>query len=467
MNKIVYFAFMTLLLSVIAEGRTLYLSPGGDDSAEPVDGAVFQTFKAVLPHLWMGDTLIVKKGVYEGGFNIRRGAHPDAPLTIIGEEGAIIKGSGDQDDAIILNDCEYVIIDGLSVTGAKRAGIYLDHGKNIIIRNCHAYDNGRWGIFTNHTSDFILEGNECSGSRDEHGIYHSNSGDDFIIRNNIVHSNAANGIHLNGDPAYGGDGVIQRGIIENNIIYNNGTRGGAAINMASVQDVIVRNNLIYHNKSAAITFYQDHGTISQRSQRALIINNTIYFEPDQGRSPVFASMTAKDYAVFNNIIVSGQLKTMLEINAIDLPTIFSDHNLYDNVDTDKALLRYDGSWTNPEGLINHARMVQGFYERSYIRHRKELSSLEDWRRISGNDHNSLFESPGFVSLEDRDFSLRADSPAIGIGIDATSIRRLLARFPGYEWILQKFNKLPDIDMHGQPRNAELSQRAIGAIEYIP
>jgi parallel beta-helix repeat protein len=85
----------------------------------------------------------------------------------------------------------------------------------------------------------LLENNECFGSVAEHGIYVSNSGDRPVLRRNRVHDNNASGIQLNADLSAGGDGIITGALIEANVIYNNGTGGGAAINLDGVQNSIV------------------------------------------------------------------------------------------------------------------------------------------------------------------------------------------------------------------------------------
>lgn len=459
---------LILHLSTSLNALTLYLSPDGNDDVEPVEGAVFKTFAGVLPHLWAGDTLIVKKGVYEGGFHIRRGAHENAPLIIKGEPGALIKGSGDSRDAVNLHDCEHVIIDGLAVTSAKRAGIYLDHGKFITIRNCHTFDNGKWGIFTNHTSDFILENNECSGSGIEHGIYHSNSGDNFIVRGNIIHHNNANGLHVNGDPAYGGDGVISKGIIEGNIIFANGKAGGAAINMTHVQDVLVRNNLIYDNLSGAITFYQDTGTPNQGSKRALVLNNTIFFNQNEGRAPVILGMTTEKFAFYNNIVVPGASNPAYEINAINLPTILSDHNLIMRMDKKQAVFRFDGNWTNPPGLVDNEGRVHGQNERAAISDKQKIIGFQEWTHISGNDISStVTELQGFLNVKKDEFSPTPKSPAIGISVDNDTIIRNLTRLGGYDWVISTLQNLPDSDINGTPRSKDFTKRAIGAFATTP
>ena len=136
------------------------------------------------------------------------------------------------------------MISGFKITQAGRAGIAVlglsnQPVKFVKILNCNSYDNFRWGIFTGYAEDILIEGNTCSGSEDEHGIYVSNSADRPIIRGNVVFGNASSGIQINADPALPGDGIISEAIIERNIIFNNGASGGGSINLASVRNSLI------------------------------------------------------------------------------------------------------------------------------------------------------------------------------------------------------------------------------------
>jgi len=408
-----------------ASARTFYLSPSGDDSATPEQGAVFRTLRAVIPHLWGGDTLIIRRGQYSGGVHIRCGCSPDAPLVIKGESKyAIIRGSGDQRDGISLDDCANVILDGLNVTMASRGGIVLDHSKFVTVRNCRTYNNGKWGIFTSFASDFVLENNECFGSQLEHGIYHSNSGDNFVIRGNFIHDNSGCGVHVNGDPEYGGDGVIQYGIIEKNLIVRNGcTLGGAGINMTHVQDVIVRNNLLYHNYAGGITLYQDSGTFAQGSKRALIYGNTVVYKPGEGRTGVNIMPTSEYALITGNIFLSGGSRGCIEINSEHLSTIVSDYNVIWGIDKSEIVERFN----------------------------EQRISLKSWREMSGNDLNTVVADPGFRSPEFADFRPRKGSPVGDAAMPPEQIRQHLRRLGGFDWHLKKLDELPDEDFAGKPR----------------
>ncbi|MFH1070753.1 MAG: right-handed parallel beta-helix repeat-containing protein [Candidatus Glassbacteria bacterium] len=408
-----------------APGRTLYLAPDGDDSAKPEHGAVFRTLEAVISVLWGGDTLFIRNGIYRGGVTVRRGCSPEAPLVIRGESKyAIIRGSGEQRDGVSLNDCLNVVLDGINVTMATRGGILIGHSKFITVRNCRSFNNGKWGIFTDHSSDFRLEGNECFGSQLEHGIYHSNSGDNFTVRGNYLHDNSGCGLHVNGDPEYGGDGVIQYGLIEKNLIVRNGAcLGGAGINMTHVQDVIVRNNLLYHNLAGGITYYQDSGTFVQGSKRALIYGNTVVYRPGEGRSGVNIMTTSEKAVICGNIFVSGGSRGCLEVNSEHLGSIVSDGNLL---------------WGTGE-----AEIVERSGERRI--------SLAAWRETSGNDRHSLVADPLFREPEFGDFRLQKGSPAVGATPSLAEIKALLVKLGGFDWHLKKLDELPDDDFAGRPR----------------
>src|SRR5690606_38619814 len=105
---------------------------------------------------------------------------------------------------------------GMPRAGVRSVGSVGNFAKFVTIRNVHAYDNGKWGIFTGFVDDLFIENNETSGSAIEHGIYVSNSGDRPTIRGNVSWGNRANGIHMNGDASLGGDGIISGALVSGN-----------------------------------------------------------------------------------------------------------------------------------------------------------------------------------------------------------------------------------------------------------
>ncbi|MBN2288266.1 MAG: right-handed parallel beta-helix repeat-containing protein [Candidatus Glassbacteria bacterium] len=405
--------------------RTLYLGPGGDDSADCVAGAEFKTLERAVSCLIAGDTLIVREGTYSGGVYVRTEATAEAPVLIQGESlEAVISGSGSRPDAIRVDGASHVAIDRLTIRQAARAGIAVLTSDHVTVTRCCLADNHTWGIFTGFADDVHFEGNECYGAKDEHGIYHSNSGDRFVIRGNLIHHNAANGIHINGDPEMGGDGVISFGLVEDNIIYGNGSKGGAGINMTHVQDVLVRNNLIYRNYAGGFTFYQDTGTFAQGSKRAVIMGNTVYFHSRYGRSGVNIASTSEKAVIAGNIFVSGGVRETLEVNSSHLSTIVSDYNLLWGVDPSQTVVRND-----------------------------RRTSLEVWRSLSKNDPHSITADPLFLDPDSAGFSIADTSAAVDAGMPLDTLKAILQRLGGFEWTLALLDSLPDEDILGRSRPA--------------
>ena len=337
-------------------------------------------------------------------------------------------------DAIRLDHSSNVIVDRLTLRRAKRAGLGIINCNHITVTNCRMADNGKWGILTGFVDDFHAEGNECYGAKDEHGIYHSNSSDRFVIRGNILHDNAANGIHLNGDPEIpGGDGVMNFGLVEKNVIYRNGTKGGAGINMTHVHDILVRNNLLYDNYAGGFTVYQDTGTFAQGSKRVVITGNTAYFRQND-RNVVNIQTTSEKVVVAGNILVAAGNRATLQLDSDHMSTIRGDWNVHWNSDS--------------------TRLVT-------VKERNQ--SLRSWGG-GGNERHSIVAQPGFTAPLNGDFTLAAGSPAIDAGVPADSLRSILLALGGFEWTLALLDSLPREDIRGTWRPVGAAPDA-GAYEY--
>jgi Right handed beta helix region len=390
--------------------RTLYLSTSDDDSAAHEHGeAEFRTLQRAVDSLIPGDTLIVRNGVYNGGVRIRITATADAPVLIRGEslDAVILGNSDDLEDGLRIEKSSYLTIDRLSICEASHCGIFITESDHFRLTRCRLGGIAGPNLMTGFVDHFHAEDNEFFGSRKSHGLYHSNSGDHFVIRRNIVHHNYGNGIHLNGDPEIeGGDGVLNFGTVEDNIIFGNGLRGGGGINMTHVHDVLVRNNLIYSNYNQGMTVYQDVGPFEQGSKRVVILGNTLYYLPLCGQSCINVQTTSEKVLIAGNIIVSGGIRPVLEINSDHLGTVRSDFNI-----------------------------LWGMNEREMIERKEKRMSFDDWRSLSGNGSHSKVADPRFVDAAAGDFMLTGSSPALDAGIPPDSLRAILDRLGGFEWIL--------------------------------
>jgi Right handed beta helix region/Divergent InlB B-repeat domain len=393
-------AFRILAAAVLAMGlvsgpagaaplRTFYVDPAGNDSAAGSATQPWRTLQKAANTVRAGDLVIVRAGHYAGLYLTTSGTATD-PITFHGEPGAIVDTQNPTtQDGINLEGASYVIVEGFTVTGVPRAGIRSVVNQHVIIRNNTGDLNGRWGILTGFSDDILIENNVMSRSQAEHGIYVSNSGDRPVIRRNVVFSNRANGIHMNGDVSQGGDGIISGALVEDNTIYDNGLGGGSGINCDGVQSSLFRNNLLYNNHASGISLYQIDAAQPARDNQ--ILNNTIVMAND-ARWAINIQNASTGNVLRNNILFNQQsFRGSVAISADSLPGFVSDTNVV------MDRFSVDGGDTR--------------------------IGLAAWRAATGQDQRSIIATPAelFVNFAGNDYHLSATSPARDAGMTLATV----------------------------------------------
>lgn len=151
------------------------------------DGAV-RTLQAGIDMAVPHDTLLVKKGHYR-----EHDVKVDKPLTILGEQDAIIDGEGKSFVLIITADD--VTVSGIEVRHTSRsfmddyAGILVEETNNTVIKDVVLKETF-FGIYLAETANTLLENNHitATGGRETtsgNGIHLWNSRDTRIINNYI------------------------------------------------------------------------------------------------------------------------------------------------------------------------------------------------------------------------------------------------------------------------------------------
>lgn len=209
-----------------------------------------------------GDVVHIAKGSYTG-FTVTRDGTAAKRIVFQGDEGAVINRSGKYGDGINLEGADYVTIDNIDVLNTSgtitRAGIRAVTDTGVIIRNCVVDGAGKWCIFTAFSENVLIEDNVASHAKEQHSIYVSNSADHPTIRGNEMFGSRQCGLQLNGDKSEGGDGIISGALIELNNIHDNGSGGGAAINLDGVQGATIRNNVLTNNHASGIAIFRQDG----------------------------------------------------------------------------------------------------------------------------------------------------------------------------------------------------------------
>jgi parallel beta-helix repeat protein len=362
---------------------TLFVATTGNDAADGSSANPWRTLQHAADAVNAGDTVIVRPGSYSGFYLDRDGTAANR-IVFQAEAGVTInQRNATTPDGINLEGADYVTIDGFNVVGTPRAGIRSVLNHHVVIRNNTLDQNGRWGILTGFSDDLLIENNVASRSVAEHGIYVSNSGDRPIVRNNVLFSNYANGLHMNGDVSLGGDGIISGALVEGNVIYDNGRGGGSGINGDGVQNSIIRNNLIYNTHASGISLYRIDG--GGGSSGNLVVNNTVLVAAD-GRWALNIQSGSTGNIVRNNILYSGHsFRGSLDISADSLAGFSSDYNVVMN--------RFTTNGGN------------------------SVETLAAWQSSSGQDLHSLVATPSqlFVNPAAFDFHLSTTSPAVNAG----------------------------------------------------
>ena len=371
-------------------GSFYYVSPAGNDTNDCTAANPCRQIRKALTLIQPGDTIYVADGVYLGFTAQGVSGTATNPITIKAQAtNAYVFAMTDRPDNrdnIFITFCQWLVIDGLNSTNAPRAGMRIDQSPHITVRNGHFGSNATWGVFTDFSDDSVLENNECYASGAQHGIYISNSSDRPVLRGNRCHDNAAVGIHMNGDLSQGGDGLITGALVENNIIVNNGTLGGAGINMDGVQQSIVRNNLLYNNHASGIAMFQIDG--AQGPKGNLVANNTID-QASNARWALLITQTAGTNTVRNNILNQRNNSTLRGCinygNATDAGNTDSDYNILAGnayVSTDNGSSRI---------------------------------KLVDWQSMGHELHSSSNDIANLVVAPLTDYHLKTNSPAIDAG----------------------------------------------------
>lgn len=342
----------------------------------------YQTISGAAAAVQPGDTVLIQPGVYAGGITVEALGAAAAPITFqaIGS-GVVIEGSGGERDAFFITYSNYIVVDGLTIQHATRAGMRIDNSSHVTVRNCTFGDNGTWGLFTDFSDYTTVENSEAYGSVNEHGIYISNSSDYPTIRGNRLHHNRGCGLHMNGDISMGGDGNISYAVIENNIVYENGLGGGSGINGDGVTDSVIRNNLLYNNHASGISLYQIDGGTPSHNDR--VLNNTILM-PDNGRWALNIPNT-EDNKLFNNIVLNDHsYRGSISIGSPVSSGFESDYNVVmDRFTTD------DGN---------------------------TILTLAEWQALGYDQHSLIATAVNlFVDPAANDYHLKAGSPAIDHG----------------------------------------------------
>jgi len=228
-------------------------------------GQTYSTIQDAVNASLPGDTIIVHAGTYEENVMISTPA-----LTLQGEDRDVVTvtAADPTGNVFCVNYVDYVSISGFTVTGSSNCGIRICSGA----AHCNISDN-----------NVSNNGNSNNGN----GILLEASNGYTVIRNNIVKSNAVNGINL----------FCQQDA-HSTITGNDISDNGHGIHMFLSSNNTITCNWVYNNSECG--FYLTGGSINNTIENNTIIENGNYNSATGGWQWNFNNQQSDDVAAENN-----------------------------------------------------------------------------------------------------------------------------------------------------------------------
>jgi len=252
----------------------------------------------------------------------------------------------------------------------QRAGIRVTNSDGVQVLD-NAVDRAFIGIFASNSDDLLIQGNTCTNATDQHGIYVSANTRRAVIRDNVLHGNNWDGLHMNASNAAGpNDGAL----VEGNVIYGNGLSG---MDIEGVTNATFRNNVVYENgKHGATLHSQDQtaaGNPTPPCANNTFVNNT--FANNSSFGIQFRPEDTQGTAVFNNVFANDAAS----------PT-------YGSI----------GVSGNPAGLTSDYNVVVDSFSTTLG---TSKLTLAQWRANTGQDQHSVVATPAqlFVNAAADDY----------------------------------------------------------------
>lgn len=410
---------------------TRYVATWGSDANSGRLGSPWRTLQKAADSVRAGTTVFIHAGSYRG-FVVRHSGTRSAPIVFKrfpGDRRPVVTGRANVPDVIRMTTVHDIVISGLEVTGARAAregaGILVEYGSyRIRLADNDLHHNRSYGISIYRSTQVQMVGNEIR--RNATGILVARRGGGVRIVGNRIHDNdrmVVNTSSVGGDDrgAVGVAFVHTTGSIEatGNRLWANRARSydygwdGGAFEIYAASNVRMLKNRMWDNENVLET--GTDGTLPCDDN--VFARNVAYGATTRGRSFGMFLRCGAGMKVANNTFdrlerfvfsigdssdqFSGSIRNLKVANNI---VVMRSGEIYGLVSPLPASVRIDRNILHTSGYIA-----------SVFGH-GSTASLGTFRRWTGYEQTGLTRDPRFISAANRNFHLRADSPAINRGM---------------------------------------------------
>ena len=451
-------------VSVLGASLMFALDPTGIASAREIIvaplGGDFTTVAAGVGAAQAGDRVTVRAGIYNEAVSFgRSGSAAAGFITLQGDLGAILDGTGRSGQGITIYNKNYIKVIGMTVrnfrSGSTPMGISVEGSsssielRNNLIHNIENPNGNAHGIAFYATAatpmtNIVVDDNEirnCQLGQSEALVLNGNV-DGFIVARNIVHDNDNIGIDFIGFEGTGpvGQDQARHGTCVDNVVYNissasnptyGGERSADGIYVDGGRDIVIERNKI-DSCDIGIEVASEHGG---KATSNITVRNNFISRSYQGNVLMGGYASSKGDAT--NVVVVHNTTYQGTYGEIVLQYNCDGITIKNNIlraRTGQSYISNDG------GNNTNVRVENNVY---YGASTTSPGSFPDAR--------ARFVNPLFVSPL-TDLHLLIGSPAIGAGINL-----------GLDAQGQLVSGISDID--GMPR-VQGSAIDIGAHEFL-
>jgi hypothetical protein len=138
-------AFLIAVLSAFAwaeDGKTLVVSPAGNDGAAGTREAPLKTIAAALGKVGPGDKVVVLEGTYSETVTLPKSGEANKPIALSAEGKVVLSPSRGKDlgHGIVGRGVGHWLVEGFEIVRAQQ-GIKFKDGHDIVVRKCQVRDS--------------------------------------------------------------------------------------------------------------------------------------------------------------------------------------------------------------------------------------------------------------------------------------------------------------------------------------